>query len=228
VAINFNSFLEGVHALFAHFGTSHPPHSFLEESVRRYIRRTLLFVLLTTGALLPLALFQILQRPVIAPGLALFGIVLIAYFATKPVFFERNIGIGLLPLVIFVGVSIRNRAEIPLAVASCSLMFYWSFNIAFIFSNSNTNEKRFELATLGTQVPRFWPVKGLDLHLATCHGMIAVIDYSDDHSRRMIEEAEAVPIAHFRSVFAALPTSTLHTYLESDLLHYRCDTTLVD
>jgi hypothetical protein len=107
-------------------------------------------------------------------------------------------------------------------------MLFWSFNIAFIFSNSNTHEKRFELATFGEQAPRVWPVDGLDAHLASCDGIVAVNDYNDDHSRKMFEESKAVPVAHFRSVFAALPTSTLHTYLESDLIYHRCNKPATD
>ena len=222
VLIDFNAFLDGVHALFKQYGTTHPPHSFLQASLSKSIWRTLVFILLTTGALLPLALFQTTRRPVNAPGLALFGFLVVAYFATKPVFFERNIGIGLLALLIFVAVNIRNRAEILLVVASCGLMFYWSYKIAYVFGHSNTHERRFEEANFGAQIPRIWPIEGLDARLATCTGMIAVFDFNDDHSRKMIEEAHAVPVAHFSSVFAVLPTSTLHTYLESDLLYYRC------
>ncbi|MCU0904393.1 MAG: hypothetical protein MUE83_11030, partial [Tabrizicola sp.] len=128
VFVDFNAFLAGVHALFNQYGTGHPPHSFIEASVGRSVWHTLTFVVLTTGALLPLALFQLLRRPLHAPGLALFGLLLIAYFATKPVFFERNIGIGQLALLTFVVLNFRTKAETLALAASCVLMMYWSFH----------------------------------------------------------------------------------------------------
>jgi hypothetical protein len=222
VFVDFNAFLAGVHALFNQYGTGHPPHSFIEASVGRSVWHTLTFVVLTTGALLPLALFQLLRRPLHAPGLALFGLLLIAYFATKPVFFERNIGIGQLALLTFVVLNFRTKAETLALAASCVLMMYWSFHTAYIFANLDKNERQFELANLGVEVPRVWPLDGLDAYLETCTGMVAVHDFYDDHSRKIISEAQAVPIARFESVFAMLPTSTMHTYLESGLQYYRC------
>ena len=222
VVIDFHGFIAGVQALFNQYGTQHPPHSFLEASLARNITRTLLFVLLTTGSLIPLAMFQATRPPVKALGLALFGFLVIAYFATKPVFFERNIGIGLLALLVFVAVNIRNRVESLLIGASVVLMLFWSFNIAVIFGSKNIHQKSFERATFGAPVERVWPIDGLDSFLGTCQGIVGVRNYNDDFSREMIDDAKAVPIAHFTSVFAVLPTSTLHTYLESDLHYYRC------
>jgi hypothetical protein len=222
ILIDFQGFLAGVNALFNQYGTEHPPHSFAEYSLSRNISRTLWFVLLTTGALLPLALFQATRRQVIAPGLALFGFIIIAYFATKPIFFERNIGIALFALLIFVSVNIRHRAEIWLLIPSCILMLYWSFWTAFVFGNPNINEARFERKHFGMVVPRGWPVDDLDDHLGRCEGIFGAMDFKDDFSRKMIEGSKAVPIAHFESVFAILPTSTMHTYLESDLHYFYC------
>jgi len=223
VLFDFESFLEGVNALFTQYGSAHPPHSFLEPSLGKSIWRSLEFILITTGALLPLALFQALRRSVNAAGLAIFGLSLIAYFATKPVFFERNINVGLLALAIFVAVNFRSKIEGCLIMASCAIILYWSVNSALIFAGSNKNEKHFEVATFGATVERAWPIDDLDAYLATCEGIVGVNDYYDEYSRRMFDRAQADPIAHFSSVFSALPTSTLHTYLESDLYYLRCN-----
>jgi hypothetical protein len=223
VLVDFASFLEGVNALFKQYGSVHPPHSFLEPSLGKSVWRSLHFILGTTGALLPLALFQAMRRPVNAPGLAVFGFILIAYFAMKPVFFERNINIGLLALAIFVAVSFRTKLEGYLILISCSLMLYLSVNTALIFAGSNKNESQFEVISFGVEVARAWPIDDLDAYLASCEGIVGINDYFDEYSRRMFDQAEADPIAHFSSVFSALPTSTMHTYLESDLYYFQCE-----
>jgi hypothetical protein len=147
---------------------------------------------------------------------------MIAYFATKPVFFERNIGIALLALLVFVAVNIRNRLEMSLLAASCVLMLYWSLYSAFSFGAPNQTWKWFERDHFGFVVLRGWPIEGLDAFLQKCEGIFGVMDYNDDHSQKMIQDSKAVPIAHFKSVFAPLPTSTMHTYLESDVYYYLC------
>jgi hypothetical protein len=222
VVVDFNGFLQGVNALFSQYGTEHPPHSYLHGSLGKSIFRTLHFILFTTGLLLPLGLFQLVRKRITAPGLAVFGFLLLGYFATKPVFFERNIGLGLLALSVFVALNIRTKAEVWIVAASCVLMMYWSVHFAYSFGTAHARESRFEMATFGELIPKYWKIENLDSLLSTCTGIAGLMDYNDDLSQKMIDDARALPVAHFTSVYTALPTSTIQTYLEADVNYYKC------
>jgi hypothetical protein len=166
-----------------------------------------------------------------AIGLLAAWLALVVYFATKPVFFERNLSHALIPMLLaaVLGVSaLRRPAWRGAAVALIILPAgYWSIQIA-AQTRQPESIARFEAAHgLNPKLRVFFAQVYTGEVPRQCE-TIAVQTFNDPWSAaylaRLAQE-RFEPIARYRSRFAPLVTSTLHTYLDPDMHYFRCPPT---
>jgi hypothetical protein len=73
----------------------------------------------------------------------------------------------------------------------------------------------------------FWTAKpNIADELPACSGLLAILDLNDDFSRRLHDYVRSTgrkEVGHYTSRFSIVPTSTLHTYLDTDVYYYTCN-----
>ncbi|MEL6568906.1 MAG: hypothetical protein AAFQ22_10845 [Pseudomonadota bacterium] len=225
---DFDAFLNGVTYLQNQYANGHPPHSAPSYTLIGQIFTVIIFITLICGPLLlSVAVAHYQHHANLLIGLALFGSVNLLYLAPQPVFFERNLMLALAAFVLMVSVSIRSLAGIGLAVMCALPMMWWSAHIASESRGLFDARTDFEIETFGERIPHAWSPAGSVEMVRSCDGKIGFHDYGDAYSSKALEalaQADAKQIAEYKSAFSALPTSTLHTYLDSDMVYFKCGT----
>ena len=225
VPYHMTAYLNGLDVLQQQYTLGQPPHSPPNFTILSQFEMMMRFTAILYGPLVVVVVPLLFRRELDwLAGVAMMTVVIIGYFACKPVFFERNIGLALMALIIIGGaVTTSYRSLVP-SVMTGLVMGWWSIQIAV--ANTHLNERRldWETAHVG-KVSVNWPNDDVVGALRTCEGVYGVADYGDAYSIEMRREAEAagfVPFAHYDSVFHIVPTSTLQTYLDPDVDYYNC------
>ena len=96
--VHFNIYLQGLEVLVAQYSGTHGPHSFIVPSPWRSLLQQVRFLLEVYGVVFLAAVLGPIAVPYLRRGLALglwlLIIVTVAYFGTRPVFFERNLSLA--------------------------------------------------------------------------------------------------------------------------------------
>ena len=230
--IHHDVYLNGLAALAAQYAGLHPPHSLPVYAPLSQIAWIGGYFIQLYGFAVPAALVApvLLQGAARRWALALVAalLVLFVYFASKAVFFERNLAHALIPLLLAAALGIgalkRRSWRIAAAVLTVLPMAYWSMQIVRAIRTPQ-RVAQFESAQGLTAAQRvdFREVY-LDEVPAQCT-TIALHDFNDPWTRSYLEKLRQRgfrEIAHYRSGFGPLVTSTLHTYIASDIRYFRC------
>lgn len=164
-------------------------------------------------------------------GVWLASVAVIVYFAPVPFFIERNYSLAVFGCAVLLGewvASGRARALGFIAFAAALLpMAYWSVQIA-LATAERPGARRVHWEATHLDQPTTWFWNGeleMAQELPNCSGLLAIPDLNDDFSRRLIDHVRATgrkEVAHYRSRFSIVPTSTLHTYLDADMRYFTC------
>jgi len=160
-----------------------------------------------------------------ALGLWLMIVTTIAYFGTRPVFFERNLAItaagAIVVYVVLLG-TLRSRVQQAIGmILAVFPMAFWSLHIA-LTAHGIEGHGQFERAN-GLKVATFHTAN--KMVIAPCSGVFGSHDYNDEVTakiRQAIEAAGYKKVARYNSHFLLLPTSTLHVYLDPSFDYYEC------
>lgn len=240
------AFMHGVQALFSQYGGGHPPHGHSDggpvgDMLLGYSGATLGWALLALGVV-GIAVLAKARR---WPELSLFGgpvILFFGYFATRAVFFERNLSHVLPLLLILAAVGLatlisplvrnsRARATVLIALgvllAVPSLRFTWPLLQNEFSGRGATAHDHFEHQLKRTHAHADWwealllegsPLERLAVHFKTSTQpvLMRVTDYDDDWTRanlaRFRSHFRAQEIATYPSAFPSVPVCTLLTY----------------
>ena len=230
--IHLEATIHGIATLAHQYVVGHPPHSLPAYGTAAQAGWIGRYFLELYGALPLLALaapflLKGAQR-IWAVGLVACWCLLVIYFATKPVFFERNFSHGLIPLVLAAALAAAGMRAIWLRAAIAIMllppMAYWSIQIASA-TRWPERQAEFELAqSLGSaRRITYEAIHGGEMP-ERCD-TVAVMSFNDPWSRTYLDrlaQGGFTPIAHYRSRFSPLVTSTLHTYLDRDVRYFRC------
>ena len=235
--VHFDFFLEGLEALNTQYRNGHPPHSLPAYSLGGEILWMLRYVVELYG----LALLAACAAPFLLSGKArdwaaafvIAWLVLFAYFATKPVFFERNLSHALIPLLIAAALAVGMLKSWTLRAAAAAgmlvPMIWWSIEISLATGNLSWIT-RLEAEHHITTTPTWISDRSNYALMFTgelpekCE-TLAVADYNDPWAKIYIAKAEANGyrlLAYHRGRFKPLVTSTLHTYLDADVYYFGC------
>lgn len=238
--LNIDVYLSGLTYLLNQYSGQHPPHSRLGATFVSQLFWIGSYFSITAGGFLAVTIAGSFAFPkALSRGtafLVLPFLVTLIYFATKPVFFERNFSQSLPSLCFAFGLVIdsgwktfkeaKYRAvylavAAPLLAGSAFQMLYWSHVISDAALYLEDRRAHFEIREKLADFEDFGFVSSFSGTVPDC-GRIAVIDYNDPWTRQhllILSQSGFNKVAEYRSVFSRLPTSTLHTYLDSDV-HY--------
>jgi hypothetical protein len=225
-------YLSGIASLTEQYNSGQPPHSLPTYDVRTqaawiggYFAE--LYGLIPLGALAAPFLLKGKARNLAAAFVVLF-VLLFVYFAGKAVFYERNFSYALIPMLLgAVLAAAALRTPMRRAVAALVLvvpMAYWSVKIAGAVHDRNA-VARFEAANGLSPSQQMSFADAVDKNIPERCDTISVIDHNDPWTVQYLALLKAKgfrPIARYRGPFRALVTSTLHTYLDSDVHYLRC------
>jgi len=218
-----NVFFDGLGRLMRQYSTQHLPHSNPGTGMLDWASHLALFAVGISGAACIAIRTPLRSSPNWMIGLSIMASVIYIYFATKPVFFERNISLALLASIIVAFSLPRWRSTNLILTASLIVMTYWSINIALLSSSRGSQITEWEINKFGMAIDRTWPLTGAADLLSTCGDrIIGVSDYGDVTSQRIKNEIGIEPMATRNGAFSKLPTSTLNTYLETSIDYYQC------
>lgn len=240
VFINFDAFLNGIEYLSNQYSGSHPPHTTINGHNFSYLFWIMRFFFETyfpQVALITISIFLVAKnRLVIMTAIAPF-VLLVIYFSTKTVFFERNFA-HVLPLVFFASVlgfnDIVERLSyripnITKDVLGAYLTLFSVIPLAWvsvvIFQSAHTEVRT--RAEFMSQYPGYSILpSGVSLTLSAppeC-GQLAVIEYDNKRAaryRQIMAEAGFAPVAHYKGPFEGRATSTMQSYLGYSMRFYR-------
>jgi hypothetical protein len=225
-------FMRGLAALAETYNTGLPPHSLPQfDPVRQALWIAAYFLQLYGPVLLAaLAAPLLLQgRPRhVAIAVIVFALLVFIYFVGKPVFFERNFSHVLIPLLLIAGLAVTALRSFTWRVAAAAAlvlyMGYWSVQIA-LATHDRDAVARFEAANGLAPTERLPFDTPPDRKVPERCDTVALIDHNDPWTADFLAQLEAEgfhPIARYRGRFSPLVTSTLHTYLDSDMHYFRC------
>ena len=224
--------MSGLSALSQQYNDGQPPHSLPSYDVLHqaaWISRYFLelYGLVPVAALAaPFLLKGDARR--LALGSSLLGILLFAVFSGKAVFYERNFAHGLVPMLWAAALAVWavQSASLRLAAAAVLVlpMTYWSLQIALAVRDRNAFE-RFELSHSISPSERLTFDDVMKSTVPVGCETISVTGYNDPWTSAFISLLERQgfePIARYRGRFSTLVTSTLHTYVDTDVAYFRC------
>jgi hypothetical protein len=165
----------------------------------------------------------------LAIAVIVFALLVFVYFIGKPVFFERNFSHVLLPLLLIAALAVAALRPFAWRIAAAAVlvlsMGYWSVQIAAATHDRDIAVARFEAANGLNPSERLPFDASVDRTVPARCETISLIDHNDQWTADFLVQLEAqgfVPIARYRGRFSRLVTSTLHTYLDSDVHYLRC------
>ena len=235
--INFDSFTSGVKFLLDYYDGGHPPHSRAEWS---WISQSLwisAYFIVSAGVLILITLvggsISLEGRRLEAVFFFAPFLLFVLYFSTKTVFFERNFAQALPSLIVAFGLavhallqSLKNRglairAGLWLVIAvGIFQMAHWTLAI------NNVSTSR---GSLRAAYEQEYGLIGFDSHYLIqddlsrdgC-GKFAILEFNDPQTRHNLETLKNsgfTQMGAYKSVFALMPTSTLHTYLDANIIY---------
>jgi hypothetical protein len=226
-------FMSGLAALAETYNTGLPPHSLPQFDVVRQVfwiggYFLQLYGPIVLAALAAPFLLQGRQRG-LAIAVIVFALLVFVYFIGKPVFFERNFSHVLLPLLLIAALAVAALRSFAWRIAAAAVlvlsMGYWSVQIAAATHDRDIAVARFEAANGLNPSERLPFDASVDRTVPARCETISLIDHNDQWTADFLVQLEAqgfVPIARYRGRFSPLVTSTLHTYLDSDVHYLRC------
>ena len=230
--IHFDVYLNGVAALAAQYTGVHPPHALPVYDAASQVAWTGGYFIQLYGFAVPAALVAplLLQGVARRWALALVAafLALFVYFASKTVFFERNFAHVLIPLLLAAALGIaalKHRSwRIAAALLTVLPMAYWSLQIVRAIWTPKRRAQFESAHALGAAQPVHFPQIHSGDVPAQCD-TIALHDLNDPWTRSYREKLRQRgfhEIAHYHSGLGPLVTSTLHTYVASDVRYFRC------
>jgi len=226
-------FMSGLAALAETYNSGLPPHSLPQFDLLKQARWISGYFLQLYGPVLlavPAAFFLLAgRRRGVAIAVVVFAALVFIYFIGKAVFFERNFSHVLIPLLLTAALAVATLRPLAWRLAAAAVlvlyMGYWSVQIAIATQDRDTAVARFEAANGLNPSERLPFDASVDRKVPARCDTIALIDHNDQWSADFLAQLEAqgfVPIARYRGRFSPLVTSTLHTYLDSDVHYLRC------
>jgi hypothetical protein len=222
--------LERIHGIYVAHGAG--PHRLIDPTPLRDALHAAAFLTVIYGSLVPAAFVAPLFNPArVILGVCLASVAVITYFAPVPFFIERNyslavFGCGLLLAAWMASGRAHTLALIAFA-AALAPMAYWSLQIALSSAERPMARRaQWQAAHVEAPVTFFWAgTPGVVEEPPNCSGLLAIPDLNDDFSRRLLDHVRATgrkEVAHYVSRFSIVPTSTLHTYLDTDAYYFTC------
>lgn len=221
--IHPNIFLSGLQWLGRTYYAPFPPHSLIDPTPIRNAEHALSFFLVLYGALIPLALLSVLWiRDRLIVGVWLASVATLIYFLPVPMFIERNFSLAVFGFAIVLATVPRLHIATMISVA---VMAYWSVQISLsIHDPLGARRVAWETANnIQKNQMVWWEI--YNSKIPSCVGLLSAPYLNDDYShaiRSRLLSSGHVEIAHYKSRFSLVPTSTLHTYLDTDVYYYRC------
>lgn len=231
--LNFDVLTSGIQKLSEQYSGAHPPHSLPRYDFLQFGVWVLTFFVFTMGGVFLLGAVSPVvasSRPsdrLLIGSIWLSAAALFAYFATRSVFFERNLAHAIpqtafLAAYVIGSIPSRQRGAIWAAI-TIAVPAYWSFQIADI-SRSRTDLASYEQARDMKDVKRVYFYSPFE-EATSCTGVLALQDYGDEFSeaftvRLKMRGFEEVSVRQSR--FSALPVSTLQVYLEQTVRYFKC------
>jgi hypothetical protein len=156
---------------------------------------------------------------------------IVLYFAPVPFFIERNYSLAVFGCAVLLGAWMAWGRARPLALiafaAALVPMGYWSVQIALASAEPPAARRaQWQAAHINEPTTYFWTAEqNIAEQLPNCSGLLAIPYLNDDFSRRLLDYVRASgrkEVAHYVSRFSLVPTSTLHTYLDTDIYYFTC------
>lgn len=235
VPANLPDYLNGVRALSAQYGLAHFPNGLgLGAPWWQRLGHGLQYLLLTTGALLPVALCGVWhlwrRRAWVALALvALLGAQLVLFLGT-PVFFERNFSHMLTVLAVLAALALAPLARRPVLAASALLLVGWA-----VPGLQQADMARRE-AALRERYPDAVVVDGGLLGVASLplaadrlggRWLVRTVDYGHPLDRQRREALRQTPgvsvLPVLGTAFSHLPASTVHAYFDAQVQYLVVD-----
>jgi hypothetical protein len=208
------------------------PHRLIDPTPLRDALHAGAFLAVVYGSLVPAAIVSpLFDRSRLLVGVWLASLAVILYFAPVPFFIERNYSLALFGCAVLLAAwmaSGRARALAAIAFAAALVpMAYWSLQIALASAERPMARRgAWQAAHINAPVTFFWTgERDAAAELPNCSGLLAIPDLNDDFSRRLLDHVRATgrrEVAHYVSRFSIVPTSTLHTYLDTDAYYFTC------
>jgi hypothetical protein len=225
--LHYDAALRGFEALRIQYSTYWPPHSLPDYSLIGQIEWVGRFFLSLYGSMIPVALLApAIVRGGVPPlliGLWIFCVATVGYFAPQLVFFERSFCLAVFvasPIFVWTMVGLQHRAVVAvLFLLAVAPMAWWSTQIALASAAPTQRLLTWQAAHPFTH--------GASAYKAgtPCEGLFIVGDYNEPASGALIAKlvSDGFPIvARYESRFSWLPSSTLNTYLDVDLVYFSC------
>ena len=224
-------FIAGMRMLSEQYNGGQPPHSLPQYSMLGEASWIGAYFLQLYGLVVPFALAAIVLRrglaQQIALGAAMLFLILFAFFAGKLVFYERNFAHAILPVLFAAALAVDALPRYWRLIAAVVLitpMAYWSIQIAAAVHGRDRVGK-FEAANGLAPTERIDFESSFDRPLPGPCKLIAVTDHNEAWTKAYLAKLEGAgfrPVARYRGRFSLLVTSTLHTYLDTDVHYLRC------
>lgn len=225
---NFDVLMNGIKVLLNQYSGAHPPHSSLTYSYWGQMFWMIKYLAILYSPLIIVgALICIFLKPKkVMLGLVLFIVFWLFYYATQKVFFERNLILVVVSMVVLIGFVVEKLPKTGFVMAAISLvpMTFWSVQIAAQSRWDFSARAEWETANIGSKIYYQWVYTPID-NSKTCSGVLGALDYNDDYSALFMAQRRDEgfkEIARFRGLFSIVPTSTLQTYLSSDVVYFSC------
>lgn len=232
--INFSVFISGLSRIRNIYLADGPgPHRLLDPTPVKNTFHAVAFLIIVYGSLVPSAIIApLFNRTRVFLGLWLSSITVLVYFAAVPFFIERNFSLSIFGFALLLSVWIgsgRARFLALIALAAALIpMAYWSIQIGrSSHEGPFVRRSHWQTAHVHEPVTLFWSAKPTTTdELPACSGLLGIPDVNDDYSRRLHDYVRSTgrkEVRHYRSRFSIVPTSTLQTYLDMDMVYYTCN-----
>jgi hypothetical protein len=232
--INFPVLISGLSRIRGIYLAHGPgPHRLLDPTPAKNVLHALAFFTIISGSLVLSGIIApFFNRARIFLGVWLSSVAVFAYFAAVPFFIERNFSLAIFGFAVllsaWIGSGRARLLALPALAAAMIPMSYWSIQIArSSYDGPAARGARWQAEHVREPVTWFWTAKpNIADELPACSGLLAILDLNDDFSRRLHDYVRSTgrkEVGHYTSRFSIVPTSTLHTYLDTDMYYYTCN-----
>lgn len=232
--INFPVFITGLSRIRSIYLAHGPgPHRLLDPTpVKNAFHAVAFFTVISGSLVLSGVIAPRFNRVPIILGVWMSSVAVLVYFATIPMFFERNFSLAIFGFAVLLSAWIGSGRARLLALSALAAalipMSYWSIQIArSSYEGPFVRRSHWQAANVREPVTAFWSAKpNAADEFPVCSGLLGIPDVNDDFSRRLLEYLRSTgrnEVAHYTSRFSIVPTSTLHTYLDMDMYYYTCN-----
>jgi hypothetical protein len=223
------AYLEGLQILNAQYAGGHRPHSRVAYDLFGLAAWVGSFFLVLYGPLVlaGLVIPALNRPPAWVVGVWLSSAATFLWFLQQRTFFERSFSLAVIGAILLIGwlAGRRPRTALAIALASAMPMLWWSQQILEETLDHYMRRWRWEQAQ-GLVVAKY--VQGFvtpPADVSRCRGVFGVMDFNDDWTDGTLAALDARGkrrLAHYRSRFHLVPTSTLQNFLDHDVVYYAC------